>query len=53
MIEYINGENIGGVQLSSTITVQEDGKKVDFKIDYNSNGTTLTKNYSFVGTITQ
>lgn len=49
----INGENIGGVQLSSTITVQESGKKIDFKIDYNSSGTILTKNYSFVGTITQ
>lgn len=49
----INGNNVGGVQSSSTITVQEDGKKVDFVINYNSKGTILTKNYSFVGTITQ
>lgn len=50
---HINGENIGGVQSSSTITVQESGKKIDFVINYNSKGTILTKNYSFVGTITQ
>lgn len=49
----INGESVGGVQSSSTITVQESGKTIDFKIDYNSNGTILTKSYSFVGTITQ
>lgn len=53
MIEYINVESVGGVQSSSTITVQELGKKIDFVINYNSNGTILTKNYSFVGTITQ
>ena len=50
---WIDGVSVGGVQSSSTITVQELGKKIDFVINYNSNGTILTKNYSFVGTITQ